>query len=69
MSASDGPVFVRNAQTSLENINIDSPQTGHREKDPEFVETLTGRFLDGEFGRSVACGVQLLDLEDQAPTY
>ena len=50
---------------TLANINVTSPQAGHREKDQEQIEHLHCRFIDGEFGRSVAgCGVQLLAIEE-----
>ena len=45
-------------------ISSDSPSTGHRDPDPEQVDCLKAKFLDGEFGRTIACGVQLLDSED-----
>ncbi len=52
-----GPQFVRNAQVRLVDINVDSVQTGHRSPDLEQIECLKNKFLDGEFGRTVACGV------------
>ena len=64
MADASGPVFIRNAQVKLDLINTVSAQTGHREKDPEHIQTLVEKFLDGEFGRTVACGVQLLDIEE-----
>ncbi len=59
-----GPQFVRNAQVKLVDINVDSVQTGHRSRDLEQIECLKNKFLGGEFGRTVACGVQLLEDEE-----
>ena len=58
------PTFVRNELVQLESINVTSANTGHREKDDEQTDNLESRFADGEFGRSVACGVQLLEDEE-----
>ena len=63
-SKTPGPEFVRNALVKLESINVVSAKTGHRVPDREQIGDLKNRFLDGEFGRTVACGVQLLDSEE-----
>ena len=64
VSKSPGPHFKRHALVKLEDINVDSSQTGHRPKDIEFIATLKEKFLDGDFGRTVTCGVQILDEEE-----
>ena len=58
------PRFRKHVQIQLDAINTTSNQTGHRPRDDEFIGILKGKFLDGEFGRSVTCGVQLLDEEE-----
>ncbi len=59
------PIFVRNAHVDLTNIAVDenNNKTGWRSLDTEQIEKLYDRFMEGEFGKSVACGVQLLDAE------
>ena len=64
VAKSPGPQFKRHALVKLEDINEDSSQTGHRPKDIEFIATLKAKFLYGEFGRTVTCGVQILDEEE-----
>jgi hypothetical protein len=59
-----GPVFVRNQCIALDSISSDGLATGWREVDDDRVQVLTTMFLQGAFGQSVTCGVQIMDKED-----
>ena len=57
------PRFVKNALIPLEKLSL-SERSGWRNRSTKRVAELRNIFADGQFGQSVACGVQVLPVED-----
>ena len=60
---SQKPRFVQNAIVPLEKLSL-GERSGWRNRSTKRVGELRTTFADGQFGQSVACGVQVLPLED-----
>ena len=60
---SQKPRFVQNALTPLEKLSL-GERSGWRNRSTKRVGELRTTFADGQFGQSVACGVQVLPVED-----
>ena len=60
---SQKPRFVQNALLPLERLSL-GERSGWRNRSAKRVGELRTTFADGQFGQSVACGVQVLPLED-----
>ena len=60
---SQKPRFVQNALLPLEKLSL-GERSGWRNRSTKRVGELRTTFADGQFGQSVACGVQVLPVED-----
>ena len=60
---SQKPRFVQNALLPLEMLSL-GERSGWRNRSTKRVGELRTTFADGQFGQSVACGVQVLPVED-----
>jgi hypothetical protein len=56
-----GPQFIHNSVVPVLSLDMEDKNSGWRDPCPERVAELTKIFLDGGFGLSVLCGIQILD--------
>ena len=59
----DKPVFVQNANVSLEKLSL-GEQSGWRNASPSRVQELMQLFVAGQFGQGTQSGVQILGIQD-----
>jgi hypothetical protein len=59
----DGPQIIHNSVAPVLSLDVDDKNAGRRDPCPERIAELTQLFLDGGFGISVTCGIQILGTE------